>query len=153
MDNKDPSVDYYARNYLQASGESGKFAAYGGLLRDRPIGRAPLSGNYQLQDLETEVRQARSAGLDGFTVDILSLTSANWDRVELLLEAAHDADPSFKIMLMPDMTTLDGQTPEALATAMETLGKYPAAFHLADGRLVVSPFKAEAKTASGGPAG
>ncbi len=40
LDNQDGASDYYARNYLTAGGESGKHAAYGGLLRDRPQPRA-----------------------------------------------------------------------------------------------------------------
>ncbi|SCE09881.1 hypothetical protein GA0115252_13041, partial [Streptomyces sp. DfronAA-171] len=36
LDNQAPGADYYARNYLRPEGESGKHAAYGGLLRDRP---------------------------------------------------------------------------------------------------------------------
>ncbi len=148
LDNKDPASDYYARNYLAPTGESGKHAKYAGLLRDRPLPRAPLSGDWQLKDFQTEVKQARAAGLDGFAVDVLSLTSYHWDRVKLLLDAAHRADPTFKIMLMPDMTTLAGQPSTTLATSMAELGAYPAAFHLPDGRLVVSPFKAEAKSPS-----
>ena len=32
LDNADPASDYYARNYLNFNGESGKYVAYGGLL-------------------------------------------------------------------------------------------------------------------------
>ncbi len=148
IDNKSPDVDYYTRNYLAPTGESGQHAAYGGLLRDRPIGRSPLTGAWQDADIENEIRQARTAGLDGFTVDLLSLTSYHWDRVVSLLNAAHRVDPSFKIMLMPDMTTLNSQPSATLAASIATLAAYPAAFKLPDGRLVVSPFKAENQTAA-----
>ncbi len=147
IDNKDVSTDYYTRNYLAPGGESGLHSAYGGLLRDRPVTRTPLSGSWQATDYQSEVRQAIAAGLDGFSVDLLSLTSYHWGRVQSLMQAAHAVDPQFKIMLQPDMTTLNNQTPEALAQAVATLAQSPAAFRLADGRLVVSPFKAENKTA------
>lgn len=148
LDNKPTATDYYTRNFLAPEGERGKHKAYGGLIRDRPLGRAPLTGDYAAKDYETEVRQARAAGLDGFTVDILSLTSFHWDRAVALMEAARRVDPNFKIMLMPDMTTLDAQSSSALAAGIAKLSRYPAAFRLGDGRLVVSPFKAEAKSAS-----
>lgn len=149
LDNADPSNDYYERNYINPLGENGIHAAYGGLLRDRPLTRAPLAGDWQLTDVQNEVRQARAGGLDGFIVDVLSLTSNNYTRTVRLLQAAHNVDPSFRIILQPDMTASTGtQTPEALATAMTTLGSYPAAMKLDDGRLVISPFKAEAKSVS-----
>ncbi|MFF2650209.1 glycoside hydrolase family 71 protein [Streptomyces sp. NPDC058045] len=143
LDNQPPDRDYYSRNYLRPDGEGGKHAAYGGLLRDRPAPRAPRRGNWRLADLEQEVRTARDAGLDGFTVDLLSLSGPNWQRVKLLLTAAHRVDPAFRIQLMPDMTAL-GADPATLARALATLAAEPAAHRLGDGRLVVTPFKAEA---------
>ena len=43
IDNKARMSDYYARNYLQPSGEGGKFADVGGILRDRPMVRPPAA--------------------------------------------------------------------------------------------------------------
>ncbi len=147
LDNKDGGSDYYARNYLPASGEGGKHTAYGGLLRDRPLPRAPLSGDWRLADMKTEVRQAIAAGIDGFTVDILSLSSDNWTRTKLLIQAAGQVDAGFRIVLMPDMTTLGGDA-GALAAAMAELAASPSVYRLADGRLVISPFKAEQQSAT-----
>ncbi|MEV5707020.1 glycoside hydrolase family 71 protein [Actinoallomurus sp. NPDC052274] len=150
LDNKDAASDYYTRNYLSPTGESGKHAAYGGLLRDRPIGRAPISGNWQLEDMKTEIRRAAAAGLDGFTVDLLSVgsSSPNWARVKLLIQAAEQVDPGFKIVLMPDMNGLANVDAATLAAAVASVAKSPAVYRLADKRLVVSPFKAEGKTAA-----
>ncbi|MER6979607.1 glycoside hydrolase family 71 protein [Streptomyces carpinensis] len=142
LDNQPAEHDYYARNYLTPQGEQGKHAAYGGLLRDRPLPVKPTSGDWQLANLEREVRTARDAGLDGFTVDILSLTGPNRERVDLLLRAAHRVDPGFRIVLMPDMTSLHTD-PGTLADQLAVLAESPSAHRLADGRLVVSPFKAE----------
>ncbi|MEU2155830.1 endo-1,3-alpha-glucanase family glycosylhydrolase [Streptomyces sp. NPDC019396] len=144
FDNEPATQDYYARNYLTPQGEKGKHAAYGGLLRDRPLPVQPSSGDWQLANLEREVRTARDAGIDGFTVDILSLTGTNRERVDLLLRAAQRVDPGFRIVLMPDMTSLDTD-PRTLADQLALLAASPSAYRLADGRLVVSPFKAEAQ--------
>ncbi|MGW5851254.1 glycoside hydrolase family 71 protein [Streptomyces sp. NPDC055254] len=148
LDNASADTDYYTRNYLNPDGESGKHERYGGLLRDRPVPVPPKSGNWELANLQQEVRTARAAGLDGFTLDMLSLTGKNWERSNLLMEAARSVDPAFKIMLMPDMTSLKTDDPAVLADAVAALGTSPAAHRLPDGRLVVSPFKAEAKSVS-----
>ncbi|OON73470.1 glycoside hydrolase family 71 protein [Streptomyces tsukubensis] len=144
LDNEPPESDYYSRNYLKSGGEKGKHAAYGGLLRDRPLPTGPRAGDWERANLEQEVRTARDAGIDGFSVDILSLAGPNRKRLDLLLEAAHAVDPDFRIMLMPDMTSLRTD-PATLANALAEMAKSPAAHRLADGRLVVSPFKAEAE--------
>ncbi|MDN3357478.1 glycoside hydrolase family 71 protein [Actinomadura sp. DC4] len=148
LDDKAASADYYTRNYLSATGEGGIHAAYGGLLRDRPPARDPIGTGYQLKDMETEVSRATAAGLDGFTADLLSVSSssANWARVKTLIQAAAATDPNFKIMLMPDMNGLASTDSDTLAAAVASVASSPAVYHLADGRLVVSPFKAEART-------
>ncbi|GAA3627190.1 hypothetical protein GCM10022419_135710 [Nonomuraea rosea] len=148
LDNQAPASDYYARNYLKPEGESGKHAAYGGLLRDRPPGRDPITGDYALADFKTEVKQAIAAGLDGFTVDILSVTSAHWTRVQNLIKAAEAVDPGFKIVLMPDTNGLASVDSATFATAMAKLAASKSVYRLADNRLVVSPFKAEGRTAA-----
>ncbi|MFF3014606.1 endo-1,3-alpha-glucanase family glycosylhydrolase [Streptomyces sp. NPDC057939] len=145
LDNASADGDYYTRNYLNPDGESGKHERYGGLLRDRPLPVQPKEGDWELANLRQEVRTARDAGIDGFTLDMLSLSGKNWERSNLLMEAARSVDPGFKIMLMPDMTSLKTDDPAVLADAVAALGKSPAAHRLGDGRLVVSPFKAEAK--------
>ena len=147
-DNLDPSVDYYTRNYLNPLGEGGIHAAYGGLLRDRPMTRAPLGGDWQLTDMEQDVRNARAAGLHGFTVDILGLSGYNWTRLNRLLQAAALVDPSFKIVLMPDATAGDVADPNVLAASVAGIASHSSVFHLADGRLVISPFDPERKGAA-----
>lgn len=145
LDNASADSDYYTRNYLDPGGENGKHQRYGGLLRDRPLPVPPKAGDWEGANLRQEVRTARDAGVDGFTLDLLSLSGKNWDRARQLMEAAHAVDPAFKIMLMPDMTALDTDDPAVLADAVATLAASPAAHRLADGRLVLSPFKAEQK--------
>ncbi|MFD3325126.1 endo-1,3-alpha-glucanase family glycosylhydrolase [Streptomyces sp. NPDC058701] len=148
LDNASADADYYTRNYLNPDGESGKHERYGGLLRDRPLPVQPKGGDWEYANLQQEVRTARAAGIDGFTLDMLSLSGKNWERSNQLMAAARSVDPAFKVMLMPDMTSLKTDDPRVLADAIAALGAAPAAHRLPDGRLVVSPFKAEAKSAS-----
>ncbi|MFI6582032.1 endo-1,3-alpha-glucanase family glycosylhydrolase [Embleya sp. NPDC050493] len=143
FENAPADRDYYARNYLDPNGESGKHAAYGGLLRDRPKPRDVRTGDWALQDMQQEVREATAAGIDGFTVDVLSTTSAHWTRLKTLIKAAETVDPEFDIVVMPDMTALKDITPAALAASMNELAASKVVQRLADGRVVVSPFKAE----------
>ena len=147
LDNKKPTEDYYARHYLSPDGENGKFANIGGLLRDRPVERSPLGSTWRIADMETEVRHAIEAGLDGFAVDILGLSGQNWDRTVLLMQAASNVSSSFKIMLQPDATASAGSASASdLAAALAKLASYPSVYKTASGQVVISPFKAEKKT-------
>lgn len=146
IDNKDPAHDYWALDYLDPMGEHGVHMAYGGYTRDRPMPRPVRpEANWRLLDMQDEVRQAVSVGLDGFTLVLYSTGGSVWDNSVLMMEAAA-SDPGFKIILMPDMSeksSISTATPEILAQHIAALAAYPSAYHLPDGRLVVSPFKAE----------
>lgn len=154
IDNKDPAADYYTTQYLSPAGEEGAYAAYGGHLRDRPLPRKPRpESDWRQLDLAQEIEQASSAGIDGFSVDILTAhDDLNWIAPipSMLLAVAEKTDPAFKIMLMPDMSADPSafSTPGQLASEMAFLAASPAAFRLDDGRLVVSPFYAENRPAS-----
>ncbi|MCW2547991.1 MAG: hypothetical protein JWN96_2451 [Mycobacterium sp.] len=130
---------------------TGKHAAYGGFLRDRPLAQ-PVStqASWQLDNYKKERKTAASAGLDGFTVDVLSVTPGdyNWERLKLLVQAADESDPGFKMVMMPDATQADAHDPNQLAAAMAEMAKHPSAYHLPDGRLVVSPFDPERQGAA-----
>ena len=151
IDNKPSQSDYYATAYLNPNGEGGIHAAYGGFLRDRPLPQpTSTSASWQLNNYKKEIRTAAAAGLDGFTVDVLSVTPGdyNWERLKLLVQAADEADPGFKMVMMPDATQAAVTDPNALAAAMAGLAKDPSVYHLADGRLVVSPFDPERQGAA-----
>lgn len=150
IDNKEGGRDYYAVNYVAPGGEGGKHRPYGGFLRDRPQVRPVRSGDWMTADMREEVRTAIAAGIDGFTVDLLSLPGHGRpaEDVERLLKAAHDVDPGFSIVLMPDMTAgWRNSTPDQLATYIARLATFPAAMRTPDGRLVVAPYTAEMKSA------
>lgn len=147
LDNKAASVDYYERNYLQPSGESGKFAAYGGLLRDRPLTRAPLTGDWQAQDALGEVKSAASAGIDGFAVDVLALSGDNWSRIVRIADAAAADGRGFVIVPQLDMSSGVGDASQAsIAQAVSTLAAKSSQYRLSDGRVVLSAFMAENKS-------
>ena len=146
IDNAAPKNDYYARNYLTIDGENRKHASYGGLLRDRPVGRAPLGGEWRLEDMRTEVRNAKSGGIDGFTIDILNLSGRNWDATRVLMQAA-DLEGDFDLIPMLDMTSLRSETAAQIADAMAVLLAHPSARKI--GRdYVLSSFCAECRSVS-----
>lgn len=145
-DNKDPQSDYYQLQYLNPEGEGGAHAAYGGYLRMRPIPRNPPSGSdWMKQDMETEVRRAMAVGIDGFALDILSYNPFHTSRMLALLDAAHEVDTAFKIILMPDMDALKNKL-DQLDSVMIRLASYPACYRFDDGRLVISPYNAQKET-------
>ncbi|MBB3676996.1 glycoside hydrolase family 71 protein [Modestobacter versicolor] len=146
LDDEPAATDYYTREYLDPDGEGGVHAAYGGFFRDRPLPRDPhRSGDWELADMATDVRNASAAGIDGFTVDLLGLAGSDyWPTVLLLLQAAEQADPDFTIVLMPDATSPAVDDVDALADAVAGLAaEFTSLYRLDDGRLVVSPFFAE----------
>ena len=154
IDNKPAASDYYAVNYLQPSGENGKFAGQGGFLRDRPLPQDPWPANVDFQEanLELEVKRAISAGLDGFTFDVLSTDpkDVNYLRLTKLLTAIPKVDPEFRVQLVLDMTagalSKDDVTAEAaILSLLSAVGDDPSLQRLSDKRLVVSAFAAEAK--------
>lgn len=153
IDNKPADSDYYTTGYLAVDGENGKHAAYGGYLRDRPVPRAPRpQPDWQLRDLQDEVRTAYAAGIDGFVLDIVQTTGDNDVRVQSVQEQLMKAaavEPRFKIVLMPDMTGgMRRKSVDEVARYVAKLAASPSAMRLADGRLVVAPFTAENHTAS-----
>ena len=146
IDNKPAATDYYARNYLAVGGENGKHAAYGGLLRDRPAAVAPTtSSSWKIENLRREVRQAKAAGIDGFTVNIMSLSGTNWDATVNLMTAAQ-REGGFSIVPMIDVTASAGKaTAAAVADKLATLYASPAAYRTG-GQLLLSSFAAESQT-------
>ncbi|WP_157962548.1 glycoside hydrolase family 71 protein [Homoserinimonas sp. OAct 916] len=149
IDNEDPKSDYYERNYLHPDGESGQHSEYGGLLRDRPAARSPLPGDWQLADMVTEIHQAASMGIDGFTVDILSLDGSNWDRTLLLMKAAVVSGEKFVVVPNLDTTASAGRAdPALIASRLAELYSSSAAYRLPSGEYLLSSFKAEGQPAT-----
>lgn len=147
IDNEPPESDYYTRNLMAVSGEGGQHAAYGGYLRDRPLGREPRAGDWRAADLSAEVADAAAAGIDGFTVDILGLSGSNWDATVNLMAAAASAERPFVVVPNLDANgTGAASSPSVVADKLAELYASPAAYRLPDGRYLLSSFRAEGKS-------
>lgn len=146
VDNKPADQDYYNRNFLNKNGESDKWLAQGGFLRQRPLGvNVNSDPNWRMLNMQTEVRSAIARGITGFTVDIMSGKQAGDANspLHLILAAAQAVDPRFKIVAMPDIAALHADA-DAVIQIIAAVAASPAAYRLADGRLVVSAFNAGA---------
>ena len=98
------------------------------MLRDRPIGADPLAGDWKLEDAKTEIRQAKAAGIDGWTLDILNLNGTTWDTVVRMVDAA-DAVGGFKIILNPDMNSSAGSADSGtIADKIVSLARRPSIY-------------------------
>jgi Glycosyl hydrolase family 71 len=150
IDNTAPANDYYNRQYLSPTGESSKFLKEGGFLRQRPLG-VPASSkpNWVQLNMEGEVRAAMARGITGFTFNAMSASDATDSNsaLHLMLAAAHAVDSRFKIVVMPDITVL-GSDSNSVVEIIASVAANPAAYHLSDGRLVVSAFDAGLNSAS-----
>lgn len=146
--NKTASDDYYSAHYLNKDGESGKWAAMGGYLRQRPLPVDVRSDrNWQLVNMQQEVRMAMARGITGFAIDVLSPKEVSGDsHLQLLLGAAQAVDPRFKVMVMPDISALKSDA-DTVVKIIAAAAASPAAYRLDDGRLVVSAFNAGANSA------
>lgn len=146
IDNEPPDHDYYAEEYLTPDGENGKHSTYGGLLRDRPLPRQPRDGDWRLADLRMEIRQAKAAGIDGFTVNLMSLSGRNWDASMALMSAAK-SEGDFVIIPNVDATSsfVDAPTASIVDKLVELYSSGPA-YRTAEGAFALSSFKAEAES-------
>jgi hypothetical protein len=149
IDNAAPAGDYYNANYLNIHGESNKWLAQGGYLRQRPLATIPSTvSNWKLLNMEAEVRAAIARGITGFAFDAMGASDSDSDGpLTLMLTAAQAIDSRFKIMVMPDITSL-GADSAAVIQIITSVASSPAAYRLSDGRLVVSAFDASLNSAS-----
>lgn len=144
IDNLPASADYYAVQYMQPSGESGKFAGSGGFIKQRPLPRAVLNSTiWDQTDMTQDIRRAAALGIDGFALNLLASTGTHWDRSLRMLDLAQATDTGFKLLLMPDMEAEFKGQPQNLLPVLRILARHPAAHRLADGRLVLAPYNAQ----------
>ena len=145
IDNQPTASDYYTVNYMNPFGENSAFLAGGGFLRARPLLTAPLSSSaWEALNMQTEVRRAVAMGLDGFAFNVMDTQTDGWTAALNMLDAAKAVDPGFKIILMPDMTAL--ADPNQIDTAVAAFYNHPSSYKLADGRLVLAAFYADAQS-------
>jgi hypothetical protein len=144
VDNRMPVADYYNTQYLNKNGESNKWLPEGGYLRQRPLGVNTIADAHWRQlNMQHEVTAAIARGITGFTFNVMSVDQATTPTSQLhtMLSAAAAVDSRFKIIVMPDLTAL-GTNADAVVEIIASVAKSPAAYKLADGRLVVSAFDA-----------
>jgi hypothetical protein len=150
IDNKPAPSDYYTTQFLTPTGENGKHVAYGGFLRQRPLQMPPAASgvDFKAQNMAREVSLAIARGITGFCYDILSLGDGLTGNLPKLLTAAAMVDGRFKIIPMFDMVSLGSAvTPSAVASVMAMpVSVSPAAYRLADGRLVMAAYNAQSQT-------
>ncbi len=151
IDNLPPAVDYYNTQYLTKDGESDKWMARRAatFVKGRWESTPSLLSNWQQLNMEAEVRTAIARGITGFTFDTMSAGEATDSSgpLQTLLAAAQAVDSRFKIVVMPDITTL-GSDSAAVVQIIAAVADNPAAYRLSDGRLVVSAFDANLNSAA-----
>lgn len=139
-----PAKDYYATQFMLSSGENGKHSRQGGFLRERPL-PAPFGSipRFREANFSVEVARATRIGIDGFGVNILSLTDTTFmPTARKLLDAAQASETEFKVFPEPDMSVLPGLVPAVLADALMPFATHSAALRV-DGALLVMPIAAE----------
>jgi hypothetical protein len=149
LDNAAPASDYYNTQYLTKHGESNKWLAQGGYLRQRPLGTIRSSNAMWLQlNMEEEIKMAMARGITGFAFDVMSAAEATGpdSPLQRLLAAALAVDSRFKIMVMPDISALGGNS-SAVVQIIASVANSPTAYRLSDGRLVSSAFDASLNSA------
>lgn len=136
--------DYYDQEYLRVAGEGGKHAAYGGYLRDRPLARAPIGGDYEFEDATWDIRAAQVMGADGFFVNITGVEGSTWTRYQKLLAAADALDSGFFLIPMIDTTggNMASRTPDEIASALQSFIGRPSSYE-EQGEFVLAGFNVE----------
>ncbi len=124
-------ADHYATAYLVPGGDPASSTVYGGLLRDRPLPPGPLTGDWALANARDEVAQARSAGLDGFLVDILTPTTSGGNNNSRFGNAIFDAAnvSGFCAIPMIDLyaASMKALSASAMASVIDHYLDFPAA--------------------------
>lgn len=146
IDNKDPSSDYYNREYLSPAGEKGKFQSVGGFLRDRPRGRAPRGAKtWQIEDMQDELRAAAAIGIDAFQFNLSTadLKDRTWQNFQMMLRAEEQAKT--RVAAIPCLDCFYSASPnvEVLVSAIVDLASRYNVERDADGRLVLSSYAPE----------
>ena len=148
IDNKPAESDYWAKEFLQRSGEGNKYANVGGYVRQRPLPAGPWNSPYW-QEIEAaiDVLRARAIGADGFGVDILQIGSGRyWDQARRICAAASALKIEFYFVPEIDAAVLSNSSIDEIVKASEELATCPAAYRLSDGRILFVPFAPNTQT-------
>lgn len=149
IENADPSSDFW-QSWLTPDARNGEYQSIGGLMRDRPFPRAPLSDPaWRQRDFEKEIRQAIAAGLDGFIYEFPDHVSTNpaQNQLSTMLAAAAAVDPGFRVVLSPDFPTDASATTDGLFTTISAVANHPSLMKV-DGKIVLASFAPEREPVS-----
>jgi Glycosyl hydrolase family 71 len=140
--------DAYNRVLLNPDGGHGQFRRIGGYLRDRPLPVGPWpSPHWRQINYAIEILRAERIGLDAFECDLLRVAPEGpfnaWTQINMLMQTAAAVAPGFRIVIQPDSAALRAVPAPRMAEAIATLARYPSAYRLPDGRLLVAPFAPE----------
>ncbi|MBZ4399820.1 endo-1,3-alpha-glucanase family glycosylhydrolase [Myxococcus sp. AS-1-15] len=147
IDNKAPADDHWT-SWLTPEARGGEYANIGGLMRDRPLPRAPWADSaWRQRDFEVEVRRAIAAGMDGFLYEHPYRVSSDTRNNQLttMLAAAAAVDPEFRIVLSPDFPTEATGTTDGLVSMIASVANHPSV-HRLDGAVVLASFNPERKS-------
>ena len=148
LDNQPTDRDYYARNYLKPEGENNKWANAGGLLRDRPVPPGVSTrSDWQVRNFMTEIGQAKAAGIDGWTLNLLTASGQNWESVINMMKAADRVGGFFIVPMVDGTASFSTETPSTVARLLADMYKYKSVY-VNDGEYVLSSFKAEGRALS-----
>jgi len=142
IENKPAEQDYYATQYMKSSGEGNKFAAQGGLLRQRPLPVGPWKSPYWREiNAAIDVLRAQLIGLDGFGVDIVDPgKGTSWDQAFRLCAAAAALAPNFYFVPEIDGAILAKASVEEIVELTSRLAACPSLYRLSDKRILFIPF-------------
>lgn len=147
FDNRPEQYDTYTRAFLDVNGEDGRHAAYGGMLRDRPIPLDPISSrNWQILAAELDIRFARNAGINGFLFNFSSVDpkQAYFAKAEALYRAVSETNSPFRIAPCLDLAASTKQVqPEQVVELFLPLLRHAASLVMPDGRPLLNAFDAE----------
>lgn len=146
LDNEPSTQDHYATQYLQISGEGRRYAAQGGYLRDRPLPVPTAGDDWRVVNAAREVETAKKYAIDGFTVDLLSLSGQWWDNAVALWQAAEEAG-GFALLPMVDMDALGSLTAQEVADSIAPLMRSAVAGRV-DGKIAYAAYRPEGKPVS-----
>lgn len=122
--------DYWESAFLSINGESGKHAAYGGYVRDRPaVDKIPFAGtntwgsaaSWRRAMQNEELRICQKYGVDGLLTDLLWMSGDNWLRIVELFDACSANFPGLNVVPMLDADINSSITFSTILANMTTL--------------------------------
>lgn len=147
FDDRPEEPDTYTRSFLSVNGEGGRHAAYGGMLRDRPIPLDPFP-THDVQELaaELDIRYAREAGVNGFLFNFSSVDPKQgyFAKAAALYRAVAATNSPFRIAPCIDLAASPRQLqPDQVVELFLPLLRHSAALVMADGRPLLNSFCSE----------